>query len=429
MDTRIFVVGSSHSVASQHVRERLHADPGELYDGLCALQRSTDCLDEAVPLATCGRIEIYFRSDRPDETARLVRDMLLSRTGMDVREFEDHSYYLGDDAAVRHLFRVAAGLDSVIFGEAQILGQVRQALLDPMTERTAGTWLRRLFQCAIAAGKRVRAETAIGRGPASVAGAALRLLEREAHSFEDATAVVLGAGETGALAARLLRKAGVARLIIANRTLSKARDLAAELGGEPRTMENVEQLLSGADVVVGAVANRSGLVTAAMLGGAELPATGRRFILDLAHPRNFAADVATLPGVRVLDLAHIFEQVESAREVRAAEIPRAEAIVDAEVENFVEWARVRESTPVLRAMREQVLGLAAAEADRRSRGRTASEREDLHAFARSLARTLLHEPTLAIRRADPASPEGQSLLRTATTLFGLDPAGKAVPRN
>jgi glutamyl-tRNA reductase len=423
MDSRIFVVGSSHSVASQHVRERMHVDLDELHDGLFALRASAACIEEAIPLATCGRLEIYFRSDEPERAMQLLRDMLVARTGMDAGEFEAHSYCVGDDAAVRHLFRVAAGLDSVIYGEAQILGQVRQALLNPLTDRTAGMWLRRLFQSAIAAGKRVRAETAIGRGPASVAGAALRLLEREA-SFDRATAVVLGAGETGALTARLLRKAGVARLVIANRTLSKAEDLAAELAGEARGLDDVPALLSGADIVVGAVSGRSGLITAAMVDTAEPAPAGRRFILDLAHPRNFEADVASLPGVRVLDLAHIFEQVESAREVRAAEVPRAEAIVDAEVENFVEWVRVRESTPVLRAVREQVLGLAAAEAERRARGRSDSEREELLGFARSLARTLLHEPTLAIRRADPASPEGQSLLRTATTLFGLDTAGQ-----
>lgn len=419
-ESGLFVLGTSQSVASASVRERMHVELDDVYAGLRRLRQVPGLLEEAVPLATCGRLEVYCLSERPRRAARVLRDMASARTGLTSSEMADHTYVHRADDAVRHLFRVAAGLDSVIYGEAQILGQVRQALLNPDTDAVAGSYMKRLFQAALAAGKRVRSDTQIGRGPASVAGAALRLLEAEAGTFDDRTALILGAGETGSLVARLLRKAGVAHLIIANRTLSKAERLAAELGGEAHGLDDLPGLLPRADLIVGAVSGCSDLVTAAMMGEGRSEACGSRYVLDLAHPRNVAAAVSQLPGVRVLDLARIYERVEAAREARAAQVPLAEAIVDAEVDEFVLWARTREAAPVLRAVREQVLAIAHEEATRRARGLSDAERDEMIRFARSLARALLHSPTVALREADPSSPEGQSLLRTATTLFGLE---------
>lgn len=419
MAAELFVLGTSQSVAPACVRERLHVDLDEVYAGLHRIMEVPGLLDEAVPVATCGRLEVYGLSAHPLRATRILKDLLSARTGMGREELDTHSYTRWGEDAARHLFRVASGLDSVIYGEAQILGQVRDALAHPSTETVAGSFMKRLFQSALAAGKRVRAETEIGRGSASVAGAALSLLEVHARTFEDKTALVLGAGETGALVARLLRKAGVGRLIIANRTLSTAEVVAAELGAEPRSLDALHDLVPHADIIVGAIAGRDDLVTAEMLRAQGDEETRARYMLDLAHPRNFSAGLADVGGVMLLDLAQIFHQVEEAKQARAAQVPRAEAIVEAEVENFVQWVRSRQSAPILRAVREQILAMAQEEADRRSRGRSEAEREELARFARSLARTLLHAPTLAIRDADPATPEGQWLLRTAPALFGV----------
>lgn len=427
MAAEIFVVGTSQAVASAPVRERMHVDLDEVYAGLRRITGGArGVLDEALPLATCGRLEVYGLSRRPLRAMRVLRTLMAARTGMTPEELKSHSYvYRGEDAA-RHLFRVAAGLDSVIYGEAQILGQVRDAFHHPSNEGVAGTLLRRLFQSALTAGKRVRTETEIGRGSASVAGAALCVLEAERGGFAGATALVLGSGETGALVARLLRKEGVTRLLVANRTVAHAEALAEDLDGEAYPLSAVPGLLSEADIVVGAVAGREDLVTAEVLQAAAREAPKPRFLLDLAHPRNFPAGLGDLPDVRLLDLAHVFERVEAARQSRAAQVPRAEGIVDAEVENFSQWMRSRETAAVLRAVREQVLALAQEEAVRRARGRSDAEREDLQRFARSLARTLLHSPTVAIREADPRSPEGAWLLRSASSLFGITPGDDAV---
>ncbi|MHB1191448.1 MAG: glutamyl-tRNA reductase [Longimicrobiales bacterium] len=420
MASELFVVGTSQSVAPVCVRERMHVDLGEVYAGLERLRGTPGLLEEAIPVATCGRLEVYGLTKRPRRTIQVLRDMMAERTGLGREELAAHSYLRWGDEAVRHLFRVASGLDSVIYGEAQILGQVREAMAHPRNERVAGSYMKRLFQSALTAGKRVRSETEIGRGAASVAGAALCLLEAEAGALGSRTALVLGAGETGALVASLLRKSGVARLLIANRTLARAEDVAADVSGEAYGLDQVPTLLSQADIVVGAVTGRDDLITADMLRSEG--SSGRpRYFLDLAHPRNFPEEVRGVPGVWLMDLTQVFTRVEEALQFRTAQVPRAEAIVDAEVENFSMWVRSRETAPVLRAVREQILAVAQEEAERKARGRTPEEREELLRFARSLARTLLHSPTVAIRDADPSSPEGRWLLRNATSLFGVPP--------
>jgi glutamyl-tRNA reductase len=417
----LFVLGTSHSVAPAVLRERMGADVDEVYGGLSPMLEEGGAVSEAVVVSTCGRLEVYGVSMQPEDARLVLRDLIARRAEMSVEDLDAHSYWhLGGDA-VTHLFRVAAGLDSAVHGEAQILGQVRDALHHPQALATAGPLLSRLFQNALSAGKRVRRETEIGRGSASFASAALTLLRAETGSLASRTALVLGAGDTGALVARLLRKAGVGRLIIANRTEARAHEVAAALNAEGAGLEGIRELLVQADIIVGAVAGRDALVSVD-----DVPLTGRRrrelrtrYFLDLGHPRNFDPRLGERPDIRLWDLEHIAHRVEGARQARRTQLPRAEAIVAEEADGFLGWLRSRETVPVLRAVREQVLALARREADRRSRGRTEDEREELRRFARALARTLLHSPTVALRDADLSSPEGQWLLKSATSLFGV----------
>jgi glutamyl-tRNA reductase len=238
---------------------------------------------------------------------------------------------------------------------------------------------------------------------------------------------VIGVGETGALIARLLRKEGVERLVVVNRTLERAEELAEDLGAVAYGLEDVAELLAEADLVVGAAGEAEDVVTAATLRPIAASHPRVRHFLDLAHPRNFSPDLGEVAGVRMLDLAKIFERVAAAREARSAQVPRAKEIVDEEVERFAGWRRSRQAASVLRGIRDQVMAIAESEANRRSRGLAAAEREDLQRFARSLARTLLHAPTVALRDADPASPEGQWLLRSASSLFGVPDDGARDP--
>jgi glutamyl-tRNA reductase len=414
----LFVLGTSQAVAPSAVRERLHLELEEVYATLGHLLTERGVLAEALPLSTCARLELYALAPDADRAQQLLVRMLARRTGLPVSEVRTHGYALRGERAVRHLFRVASGLDSVVHGESQILGQVREAAQHPLSTDGKGPVLHRLFEAALATGKRVRTETEIGRGAASLVGAALGLLRRESGPLGSRSALVLGAGETGALVARLLRKAGVRRLVIANRTQETARQVAARLGAEGRSLAELPELFADADLVVGAVAGGELVVTPEMLGG-QAPSGTPRYLLDLAHPRNFDPSLSELPGVRLIDLEEVFEQVDAARDARAAQIPEAERIVRQQADEFVRWQRSRESVRMLKAVRDQVLDVARAEAERFARGRSPEAREEVARFARTLARTLLHSPTVALRRADSSSPEGRALLENAGVLFGV----------
>lgn len=429
MITELFVVGTSQSVAPTRVRERMHVDLDEVYAALGALLTERGVLEEAIPLATCGRLELYCVARDSERALKLLVRLLARRTGVPSDELRSHIYALRGPIAVRHLFRVAAGLDSVVHGEAQILGQVREAAYHPLAMTSKGPILHRMFEMALATGKKVRTETDIGRGAASLASASLKMVEREMGSLDDVRALVLGAGETGALIARLLRKSGVGTLVVANRTEETAREVATPLGGIGVGLDRLPELLAGADLVVGAVTADEWLVTAETMR-AQVRSSEDRLVrfLDLAHPRNFDPALAEVPGVTLFDLDHVFERVEAARSARAAQVPRAEAIVRDQAETFALWMRSRRSVDVLKAVRRQVLDLAKSEAERFGQGRSDEEKEQMRLLARSLARTLLHPPTLALREADPESPEGRFLLDAAPALFGVDPDDGGQPQ-
>jgi glutamyl-tRNA reductase len=415
---RLFVLGTSQCLTSAAERERLHVDLVDAYRTLDRLRNTYGVLDEALPIVTCGRIEVYCVAPDVPRAVDLIRALVSRVSGVARGELETCSYVLEGHDAVRHLLRVASGLDSVIHGEAQILGQVREALNHPSSARTAGPLLHRLFERAIATGKRVRTETEIGRGAASVASAALSLLKERGGSLESASVLVLGAGDTGALVARLVSKEAPGRLVIANRTLERAQHVAEALGAEAVGLTDLDGRLEEADVVVGALSSSQNFLSAADLERLE-PGRGRVFI-DLAHPRNFAPDLEGVDGVTLLDLQRVFDEVASARAARAAQVPQAEAIVVEEASNFRKWLKSRDSVSVLRALRDQVLDMAEAEASRQARGCSHAERERMQQFARSLARSILHPPTVALRGADASSREGRFLLESAAVLFGLD---------
>jgi glutamyl-tRNA reductase len=414
----LFVLGTSHSVAPGAMRERLHVDPERVQVTLLRLVDS-GLLEEAGALVTCGRYEIYGVAEHPTRARRLLARLMARETGVARGELEAHVYLRVGGAAATHLFRVASGLDSVVQGEAQILGQVREVVSSPQLTTTMGPTLKRLFQSAVACGKRVRTETDIGRGAASLAGASLDLVRRRAGGLEGRSAVVVGAGETGGLVARLLMKAGVARLQVVNRTPEPARQLASALGGTAHTLDELPALLAGADLVVGATASPTHLITPATLSG--VPLAGRTlYFIDLGHPRNVDPALSARAGVEILDLEDVERRTRAAREARAAQVPRAEALVDDEVARFLAWTNGRHALPVVRAVRERVLSMAAREAERHGQGLTPEQQEALRRFARALARTLLHEPTAALREADPHTDEGRSLLDSAGSLFGVE---------
>lgn len=416
---QVFVVGTSHSVASAAVRERLHVEVDEVYAAVDELLPQHEVLDEAIVLTTCARLELYGVARDPARATKLLQRMLARRVGAPMDEVRKRFYVLRGPPATRHLFRVASGLDSVVHGEAQILGQVREAARHPLSKRSKGKVLHRLFEMSVATGKKVRSETDIGRGAASLASAALGMVQREMGPLGSRSALVLGAGETGSLVARLLAKAGVGRLVIANRTVETAQCLAYQLDAEAIALDQLAASIGDADLIVGAATAGEFLITPASFVRATRDPARTRHLVDLGHPRNFDPALADLPFVKLFDLDHVFERAEAAMTARAAQVPRAEAIVEEQARAFTQWLRSRESVEVLRAVRKQVLELARVEAERFGQGRSEEEKEQMRRLARSFARTLLHPPTVALRQADTSTEEGRFLLANAPALFGV----------
>lgn len=412
-----FVLGTNHSLAPGAVRERMVADPDQTRAFLDGFAGRAD-VREYIVLSTCGRFEVYATAADPARAQRLLLAAAARSAGLSIRELLMASRVLTGASAVTHLHRVAAGLESAVQGEAQILGQVRNALVRN-ENGGAGPVLHRLFQSAVLTGKRVRSETGLGRGAVSLASAALDMVRVRAGGLAGMRALVIGAGETGRLVARLLRDGGVAELSVANRTAARGRALAALLDARVVDFADVAACLPQVDLVVVAVNSRVPVLTAA-----QLPTNGSRvppFFIDLSHPSAIDPAIGERPGTERIDLDAIQTRVIAARTSRASQVPAAEALVAAGVADYLGWLASRATLPVVRALREDVLQRAQREAGRHARGLDERERERFEQFARALARTLLHRPTRALREVDPHTEEGRALLRSAGLLFGIDP--------
>lgn len=419
---RLFVAGTSHRSSPAALREQLH-EPAAA--SLAARLRSRQGrLREVVVLATCSRFEIYGVCEHPLRSHRAFLSIAARRFGISRRELENCSYFHRGESAAHHLFRVAAGLDSAVTGEAQILGQVRAAIAQVSADH-AGTLLRRLFDCAIASGRRARRETGIGRGTTSLAGAAVDLLRRNG-GLAGRRALVIGAGKTGALTARLLRKHGVADLVIANRTLQNAERVASEVAGSAISLRDVSRVLAESDIVFGAVTATEPVLHAWQVMQSTTPNGRNRVFVDLGHPRCFDPAIGSLPNAELLDLGGVHQRIAQTRSNQVAQRSRAESMVAQEVASFIRWVQSRQALPVVLALRQQVLELAQREAERFGRGLDPAGREQLERFARALARSFLHAPTAALQKVDPSNGEGSALVRNAEQLFDLDAAAVSI---
>jgi glutamyl-tRNA reductase len=333
----VVVVGTSHAVAPAAVRDRVALDQ----DGVArALRAATVAagIDEAVVLATCTRTEIYLSAAEPARAAPSAWRAVADAAGSDQPPCGPHTFVLTGADAVAHLFQVAAGLDSLIVGEHQVLGQVGDALALAEACGAAGPRLSRLFQAAVRTGRRARAESAIGRGPISVSLAGARLVERVRGGFDRAHVVVVGVGSTGASAARFLARRAPRRLTLCNRSVGRAETLARVLGAEGVGWEALAGVLEDADAVLTATRSPVPILTRPLLERVVDRRRGRPLlVVDLCAPRNVDPDAARLPGIDLRDLDHLGDVVERALERRVAEIPRVEEIVDDEARRFLRW--------------------------------------------------------------------------------------------
>jgi glutamyl-tRNA reductase len=420
----LFVVGVSWRTAPVAIREKLAFRDEEVPDALRAL---VDCPDvaEAMLISTCNRVEVYgvSRGTAEDASRQVKRYLASGKSG----ELEDALYQHLDDGAIRHVFQVAAALDSLVLGEAQILGQLKSAYGVATTSSTSGPLLGRCLERAFGVAKRVRSETSIARGAANVSSVAVELATRVFGDLRGKTVLVVGAGKMSTLAARHLRQAGVADIVVTNRSFEKAERLADEIDGVARPWEQLEALLVFADVVISSTGAREPILTVPLFKRVSKARRWRpMMIVDIAVPRDADPKVAELDGVYLFDIDDLERVVAANLAERAKAAEAAMRIVDHEVGQFQQWLRSQRVVPTIRALREQFNAVAEAETAKvidqlRRKDVSADQRDEaIRRLGQLIVAKLLHQPQMALKASDPAVIDTR--IEAACALFGLDPS-------
>jgi glutamyl-tRNA reductase len=419
----VVLVGTSHRHAPVELRELVAFGSGRAGEIAATLAGEEG---EAVALSTCNRTELYLACD--DSAGALERGAgaLATLAGIPAGELEGSLYTLVDEDAVVHLIRVAAGLDSMIRGEGQILGQIRSAYEAAQEADATGPALHRLFRHALRAGKRVRTETGIAENPASVSTAAAELVERVFEDIRGTKVLLLGAGKIGELAALELVARGASGIVVANRSLERAALLAERFGGRATSLETLEDELALADVVVSSTDSTGYLVTAeqvarALAGRRERPV----FFVDIAVPRDLDPAINDLAGCYLYDIDDLQRVVSESADGRTEELDRAEAIVADEAEQFRAWQRSRDVVPAITSLRELAETIRAQElarAEPRLGGLSPRERRAVESLTTQIVNKLLHLPTVRLKEAAAAptgTADGVHYAEAVRHLFGL----------
>ncbi len=413
----IAVLGVNHRTAPLEVRERFAHAAHEVAPALERVLRAG--AGGGVLLSTCNRTEFYLAQPR-DTVAEAVWELLSERLGAG-RAAQEYGYVQRDREAVRHLYRVSAGLDSMILGESQIQGQVREAW--QVSRAQAGPVLHRLFQSALLVGARVRGETNLGVGNASAPSAAVALAEKIFGALAGRSALILGAGDVAELAAGCLAAEGVQVALVASRTYERARVIAERLGGHAMTLEEAWDHFATADIVLCSTAAPHAVVTWERVAAAIRRRGGRPLcLLDLAVPRDVEPAVAQLENVFLYDIDDLQAVAAQAAAQRRGEIPAAERIVSEEVDRFWGWYDGLGVVPVIRAFRDRLDDVRRAELERALRrlGHLSPEdRAQVDQFSQALLNKFLHEPTVVLKRAARVG-HGYGLLEALKKLFGLE---------
>ena len=417
----VVVVGLSHRTVPLELLERMAVAESKLPKALANLTKRT-FVSEAVLLSTCHRVEAYVVAERFHGAAQDVRNFFCDVAYVPPEEFSDGLYTYSDEAAAAHLFAVAAGLDSVVVGESQILGQVRDAWERARAEGAAGARLSALFRHAVEAGKRARTETGIGRGITSLAHAAVSMAVEHLGDLDGRRVVVLGAGQMGEGMASALTAARAegGELLVVNRSWERAAALAERVGGQPVPFEELPAALADADLLLsstgapGVVVEESDLA-AATVGRPERPL----LVVDLGMPRNVAPGVGELPSVTLLDLGHLRSFVEAGLDERRKEVGRVRSLLADELSRYTADAAAREVAPTVSALRQRAEAVRAGEVERH-RGRLGElddrQREAVEALTRAIVAKLLHDPTVRLKDAAD-SPRGERLAAAIRDLF------------
>lgn len=418
----LIVVGLNYKTAPVEVRERFAIPEDQLPLALDALKETTGIL-ECVIVATCNRTELYAVVDRHTLCGHYIRSFMEQWFKLPRETFNRHLYMYEDDQANRHLFRVACGLDSMVIGETQILGQVRDAFFLARERKATGTLFNRLFQQAITVAKRAHTETSIGESAVSVSYAAVELGKRIFGRFDDKKIMILGAGKMSELTAQHLTAGGAKEVYVVNRTLSRAAELADKMGGKAMSMDEAMRRLHEADIVISSTgASRFVLgredVALAMKNRKKRPL----FLIDIAVPRDIDPACADLSGVYLYDIDDLEGIVESNLEKRKQETVAIDAMIDSEMESYRQWYATLGVSPLIRGLQEKAAGIHEDTLDSLLRKLPELDERQvkvIRKLTKSMLTQMIHDPILRVKEL-AAEKRSEASLDLFVQLFALE---------
>jgi glutamyl-tRNA reductase len=417
----VVVIGLNHRTASLDLLERMTVDGARLPKALHDLASRAN-LSEAVVLSTCNRTEVYAVAERFHGGFHDVRDFLAELAFLAPEDFADHLYVRHDEEAVAHLFEVAAGLDSAVLGESEILGQVGESWDAAREEGVAGATLNLLFRHALEVGKRVRTDTGIARGITSVSQAAVALASERLGGLSGVRVLVVGAGEMGEGMAVALADAGVAEVLVANRSSAPAEGLAAKVGGRAIDLFELTGQLATVDVVLTSTGAQALILEHADIERAMDERADRPLlIIDIAVPRDVDPAAAGIPGVTLLDMDDLRQFADAGAAGRRREAVKARGLIDGAVTRYVDEATSREAAPLVASLHDRAEAIRTGELERvsgRLAGLDARQREAIEAATRAIVAKLVHEPTVRLKDA-AGTARGDRLAESLRDLFDL----------
>ena len=418
----IVLTGLNHKTASVAVREKIFAGCQEKKDLLPAL-RSIGGVEEVLYLSTCNRVEIIASVADDGRALKDLSDFLARNGGLTDQEAAGCFYEYRGEAAVRHIFRVASSLDSMVMGEAQILGQVKEAYREALEKYTTGVVLNRLMHCSFRAAKRVRSETGIAVNPVSVSHAAVELAKKIFGSLDGKKILLIGAGEMAELTGQQLIEKGAKSIIIANRSLGQAELLAEKFHGEAVPLDALEKKIIESDIVISSTGSPYFIITAEMLKKNHHQRKNRLlFLIDIAVPRDIEPAASRLENVYLYNIDNLQDIVDENIHARRKEAIKAETIVDEEVARFVNWQKELESVPTIVSLRNKAEDIVKAEIEKASGWMHDLKKEDqekIEILVNSIVNKVLHAPVTVLKE-ESSDINSRDIVAAVRRLFRLD---------
>ena len=417
----IVVLGVNYHTSPVTLLEKVMIPVPAMSEALRVLSNHSD-IREVVVLSTCNRTEVYAVAERFHAAHTDILEFFCETSGLSADEITPHLYSQFDDDAVVHLFEVAAGIDSAVLGETEIVGQVRDAWDFAMKQGTARSTLNLLFRYALESGKRARTETGISRSTASVAHAAVEMAEEILGTLSGKRVLVVGAGEMGEGVAGALSRAGTESITVLNRTAARAEALAEKIGARVSDFESLETELVEADVVLACTGAGGVIIDHELMTRVRNGVSTPILVVDIALPRDVAATVAELPGVTLRDLDHLSDWAQRGIDKRASEVGQVREIIGEEVKRFLLDQTQRQAAPLVAQLREVVESIRTAEMDRFESAlaaMTPEQRELVESISHGIINKMLHAPSVRLREA-AGTPQGERLSAAVRDLFSLE---------